>query len=123
MVNLKQNEKLALEKLLRELDLKFPKEISHTFLYGSKARGDSELDSDIDLLVILENDDSQIRRNILTLAAQISLEYDVLLNPIISTINRIERQRDFSFYKNVARDAVQLNIQKGELRLLGNISL
>ena len=123
MTKLKEKEELGLEDLLKKLDKKFPKQISQTILYGSKARGDSNKDSDIDLLIILEKKNTKIRREILTLASQISLEYDLLINPIISNINRIERQRGFSFYRNAARDAIQLNLQQGRLKLVSGVSL
>ena len=123
MTKLRENEKLELAEFLKKIEEKFSKEITQTILYGSKARGDSNKDSDIDILIILEKKNMKIRREILTLTSQISLEYDLLINPIISNINRIERQREFSFYKNAARDAIQLNLQQGRLNLVSGISL
>lgn len=120
MVKLNTNEELALEKLLRQLEEKFPEQIAQIILYGSKARGDSDQDSDVDVLVVLKEEDSQVFWDVLTLASEISLEYDLLLNPIISTPKRVERQRGFAFYKNVARDAIQLSLQQGQLNLLPN---
>lgn len=118
MTNLDTNEKLALAKLLKQLEEKFPKQVLQIILYGSKARGDSDQDSDLDVLVILKEEDSQILWDILTLASEVSLEYDLLINPIVSTPKRVERQRGFTFYKSVARDAIQLNLQQGQLNLL-----
>ena len=123
MTKLKENEELGLAELLKKLEEKFPKQIVQTILYGSKARGDSNEDSDIDLLVILEKENNQILWDILTLASQISLEYDLLINPIISNLNRVERQRGFSFYRNAARDAIQLNLRQGRLNLVSGVSL
>ncbi len=123
MATLRENEELGLEELLSKLEEKFPKEIVQTLLYGSKARGDSNSDSDIDLLVILKKRDHKIRWEILTLASQVSLKYDLLINPMISNINRVERQRGFSFYKNAARDAIPLELQQGHLKLNSGVSL
>ncbi len=123
MTQLNKNEKLALAELLKKLDSKFSQEITQTLLFGSKARGDSNKDSDIDLLIILKEENAQIRWEILTLASQVSLEYDLLINPVISTTKRVERQRGFSFYKNAARDAIQLNLRQGRLKLVSNVSL
>ncbi len=123
MTKLKENEELGLAELLKKLEENFPKQIVQTILYGSKARGDSNEDSDIDLLVILENENNQIFWDILTLASQVSLEYDLLINPIISTLSRVECQRGFSFYRNAARDAIQLNLRQGRLNLVPGVSL
>jgi predicted nucleotidyltransferase len=49
--------------------------------FGSKARGDGEPDSDIDVLVVTERDDWRLWWDLVTVAAEVSLEYDVLLDP------------------------------------------
>jgi hypothetical protein len=67
--------------------------VVQTILFGSKARGDSTPDSDIDVLVILNEEEGQTRSQILTIASRISLNYDVLLNPIIVSEDRYQRQK------------------------------
>jgi predicted nucleotidyltransferase len=53
-------------------------------LYGSKARGDSHRESDIDVLVVLRDEfDWRTKHAIYDVCFDINLEYDVLLQPII----------------------------------------
>lgn len=53
-LNLKGHEKKALQELKEGLTEKFPE--VKIILYGSKARGDSETFSDIDVLVLLDRE-------------------------------------------------------------------
>ncbi|GAH25140.1 unnamed protein product, partial [marine sediment metagenome] len=57
-LNLKRNEKKALLELKKRLLERFPD--AEIILYGSKARGDFDEESDIDVLIILKDrvDDS-----------------------------------------------------------------
>lgn len=113
-------EKLALTRLTpveakavriftRALRERFP-QVTKLILFGSKARGDSEADSDIDVLVIVRREDWRLSNAISALAARISLEEGVLLGPIIIGQERWERmgQEQFSLYRNVVRDGLVL---------------
>ena len=114
---LQNNEQQALQGLIESLQQRFSDQLREVILYGSKARGDSTPDSDIDVLVILSQENEQMRREILTLAARFSLEYDVLLSPHVIGEIRFEQKRDFSYYRNVARDAIHLSIRRGKMML------
>ena len=80
-------------------------------------RGDSQTESDIDVLVILAEEDRQLRREILRQAARFSLEYDVLLSPRVIGAERWAQLRGFSLYQNVQREAASLGIVDDELAL------
>ncbi|MBX3055196.1 MAG: nucleotidyltransferase domain-containing protein [Anaerolineae bacterium] len=80
------------------------------YLFGSKARGDSHVDSDIDLLIILCHLDANSRWLARSVAANCSLEYDVLFNTHLYEKGRwdaIVAQRD-TLWREVQRDGVPL---------------
>ena len=110
-------EQQALHKFVNYLQETIPDQIKILALFGSKVRGDSQQDSDIDVLVILAREDRQLRREILKQAARISLDYDLLLSPRVISAERWEQMRDFSLYRNVVREAAGLGIVGGNLRL------
>ena len=79
-------------------------------LFGSKARGDSQPWSDIDILIIADNEDWRFQHAISTLAARVSLEYDVVIGPRVVGQARWERMKrhQFSLYKNVISEGIPL---------------
>ena len=81
-----------------------------TVLFGSKARGDSRPWSDIDILIVVDQDDWRLSHAISTLAARVSLEYDVLIGPRVIGQERWERmkQRRFGLYQNIAAEGISL---------------
>lgn len=69
----------AYEKLLIK---EFPKRLRRIVLFGSKARGDSNSDSDIDLLIVVTKNGKHLRREIINLTHEPILHFEVLLSPI-----------------------------------------
>ena len=108
MSKLKKQEKEALQTFVNYLEESIPDKVENISLFGSKARGDSQRNSDIDVLVILDKDDRKLRREIITKAARISLEYDLLLSPRVIGVERWRKMRGFSLYLNVIREALSL---------------
>jgi predicted nucleotidyltransferase len=79
-------------------------------LFGSKARGDDTADSDIDLLIVTATNDWQVDQTLRGIAAEVSLEYDVLFNTHIISHERwadMERRRA-TYWRNVQRDGIEL---------------
>jgi len=107
----------ALQEFVAYLQKTIPDQVRFVALFGSKARGDSQQASDIDVLVILSRDNRELRREILKQAARFSLEYDVLLSPRVMGAERWEKMRGFSLYQNVQQEAAVLEIVSGELAL------
>lgn len=85
-------------------------DLRHLWLFGSKARGDFNEDSDIDLLVVLNHLTSEKRGVIRRMAAHVSLNYDVLFNTHLYEKGRwdaIVAQRD-TLWREVQRDGIPL---------------
>ena len=82
-----------------------------TILYGSEARGDARADSDIDLLILLEGDKRDLKRESLISGALYDLELStgVLISPMIMLRKHWEN-RPFKtpFYINVMNEGIRL---------------
>jgi predicted nucleotidyltransferase len=100
----------AIESFISRLRERFPERILQTILFGSKARGDSQPWSDIDILIIVSEEDWPLRQEISTLAARVSLEHDVLIGPRVIGQERWERmkQRRFGLYQNIVAEGIPL---------------
>lgn len=76
-LNLKENERQALLELKKKICARFPD--AEIILYGSKARGDADEESDIDVLVLLEDGVNwDLKEEIFRIAFKVELKYDVV---------------------------------------------
>ena len=108
--HLTAQERQAIKAFIDRLHECFPGEILQVTLFGSKARGDSGPLSDIDVLTIVKEESWPLRGEISTLAARVSLEYDVLIGPRVIGRERWERmkQHRFGLYQNVITEGIPL---------------
>ena len=80
-VRLTANERHAIEAAAATLGARFP--VTDLVLYGSKARGDSDPESDIDLLVLTSRPlDAEEQQRLWSDLHDISMRFDVLLSPL-----------------------------------------
>jgi len=81
-INLKGNERKALQELKERILERFPD--AEIILYGSKARGDSEEESDIDLLILVESlVNTKLEEEIFHISYEIELKHDVVFGEIV----------------------------------------
>jgi predicted nucleotidyltransferase len=105
------NELLAVQRFVERLRERYPARIRQTTLFGSKARGDSREWSDIDILVIVDDEDWRFQHAISDVASDLSLEHDVLIGPRVIGEERWARmeQDESSLYRNIAAEGVPLS--------------
>jgi predicted nucleotidyltransferase len=108
--HLSKNEKAALAEFLACLRQGYADQILHVILFGSKARGDSEPESDVDLLVVVRSDNWRVHQDISHLAFEPMLEHDTLLST--HTIGqdlyaRMRRHRT-PFYETIRQEGMDL---------------
>ena len=84
--------------------------VTDVFLFGSKARGEGRPDSDLDVVVLVDRTDYAFKQTILWLAAEISLDYDVLLSPRVIPLEAWRKmvEADTLFYRSVASEGIAL---------------
>ena len=110
IAHLTEDERQAVQVFVQRLYELFPGEILQITLFGSKARGDSGPWSDIDILAIVREESWSLRGDISTVAANVSLEYDVLIGPRVIGLGRWERMRrdGFGLYRNITAGGIPL---------------
>jgi len=108
-LKLKEKERKALGEVKGKLLKKFPD--AEIILYGSKARGNYEELSDIDLLVLLNSKVSQrLKEEIRGIIYDIELEYDVVFGTIIENRNfwQSALANAMPFHLNIDRHGVHV---------------
>lgn len=106
-------EQEAIESFLTRVQIDHPGRVFQAILFGSKARGDSHPDSDIDVLLVVDSDEWRFQHAISDIASDVSLEYGVLIGPrVIGQANWEEMaQGRFSLHENVSREGIPLTLE------------
>ena len=94
---------------LREI---FGNTLKQVILYGSHARGDFNSESDIDIMVLVEMSDEEIRNNrekITELGAEISYNNAIMVSIMVKDINHFNNWLPVHpLYKNIKQEGVEV---------------
>ncbi len=95
---------------MQRLQSRFSQDVIDVRLFGSKARGQSGPDSDVDVLILVSRPDYDLKHAILWLAAEISLTHDVLLSPRVIPPQawREMAQSETLFFRDVHSEEIPL---------------
>lgn len=109
-VTLSSNENSAVREFLSRVREAYGEKVIRAALFGSKARRDSSPYSDIDILLIVAEDDWKFQKSIIEIGADISLEYDVLLDIRVMSASRWQYLAEIQagIYQNIMREAIPL---------------
>ncbi len=103
-------EQRALNELVTRLEDKLTDNLVAVRLFGSRARGTGDADSDLDVLVVLERDDLVVRRMVRHLAADVWLAHGTFISTRVWSRERMQRmEREPTLLgRNIQRDAINL---------------
>ena len=90
-MSLEKQEEKALKHFKEVLTQQFSSEVVSIHLFGSKARGDSHAASDIDVLVVTQQDDWRLKEEIGKVATKILLDDGIYLS--IKVMGRFLQKR------------------------------
>ena len=80
-VKLKAKDAAALEEFLRSLRAALGNKLLEVKLFGSKATGKDQRDSDIDVLVVVKKNGVEIEDRVLDFAFDVNLKHEVYISP------------------------------------------
>ena len=83
---------------------------SKILVFGSRARGDANPESDVDVLVVVDESAPSIRRTIRDAAWEEGFDSGVVLAPVVVTRDEFDRSpfSESMFVKNVLRDGIAI---------------
>lgn len=107
------HERAALSALVARLHQHYGNDLRRVVLFGSKARGDFDNESDLDVLVVVSMRSGEYRRywnEIVDIACDVELEYNVVISPIIkeAAIYAKMRSQGLLLTRNIEQDGVSL---------------
>ena len=80
-VKLKSKDAAAIEEFVRRLRTVLGKNVVEIKLFGSKATGKDQADSDIDVLVAVDRGGARVEDEVLDVAFETNLKHDVYISP------------------------------------------
>lgn len=107
---LSSQEQSALSDIRRRIGEAFPGVRARYTLFGSRARGDADPDSDIDLLVELDIERLSFsdKRIIRRLAGDVSLAHGLVLSVLMVDRSTTRDRGDFAIFSNIREEGIPL---------------
>ena len=108
MLHLSPEEQRWLDAYRQILDDQFPGLVEEFLIFGSKARGDSTPDSDLDLLLVIREGDWRRKEEITRPGNMLAIGTEVVPSFVVYTREEWEQRREdrAPFWQTVTRDGV-----------------
>jgi predicted nucleotidyltransferase len=88
---MQESDQAALEEFARKVRLQFPE--AQLWAFGSRVRGGATWESDLDVCVVLEDFDPNIRMQISDIAWEVGFERDLVITTVVFSREMFERGR------------------------------
>ena len=144
--HLTRKERKALEEFVAQLRARYPNELVLVRLFGSKAHGNFDEESDVDVLVVVQDDEAAYHddsspwavinrqlpdaysqkywRPIVDLSGDLQLKYGAALSPLIMPDWKYSfiKKQNLLLYRNLRRQGVNLWTKRPNSRLSVTVS-
>lgn len=101
-----------LDRYIQEVAGVFGSHLKKVILYGSYARGDFREDSDIDIMILVDLDDPEIKavgRKLSDVTFDINFDHDVLIMPIVQNEAFFDRWVGaYPFFNQINNEGIEL---------------
>jgi predicted nucleotidyltransferase len=107
---LSARERAALADLQGDVRAAFPGVSTRWTLFGSRARGDAEPDSDVDVLLELDIErlDLATKRRIRRLAGEVSLKHGFVISLLLVDRAQARERGDYAIFANIREEGIPL---------------
>lgn len=110
--NMEERIKNITTEVNEELIKLFGGKIERIILYGSYARGDFDLESDIDIMILLNCSQKEIkekRKEISRIASRVGLRNDIMVSLLARSYDDYENKMKYQlFYQNIEREGMKI---------------
>ncbi|ACK41440.1 MULTISPECIES: nucleotidyltransferase domain-containing protein [Dictyoglomus] len=108
--HLEESERIILKELKTKLLELLGSNLEAVILFGSKARGDYDNDSDIDVAIIVNYLDRNLKRNILSIVTNLETEYGIPLSTLVISREEFEllKRRERRIALDIEREGIEI---------------
>ena len=108
--HLANNEREALDAFVSRLCEQYGGHLERVVLFGSQARGDGDAESDLDVLIVLNDGDWRLRDAVALVAFEPMIEYGVVLSPLVVDMADYTwwQEHHAPIYRSVSAEGVEL---------------
>jgi uncharacterized protein len=96
----------AISRFTEKIQTQFPGKIYQIILFGSYARGDYHNDSDVDLLVLINDDSWELKKSIMDAGFYFYPEIGVMISAKVMTKEQYQKRSGFLFIQEVSREGI-----------------
>ena len=104
--------KKLLEQYIAEVKKIYGEHLCRIILYGSYARGDFRMDSDVDIMILLDLSDLELKKysqKLSYMTYDFNMEHDVDIKPIAKSEEHFQKWVvNYPFYANIQKEGVVL---------------
>jgi predicted nucleotidyltransferase len=101
---LKGKEKEIVQRFKQRVTETFGDRLDRIVLFGSRARGDAEPDSDFDFLVTVRTLKKEDRSRVREIASDLSLDCDTVITVLVLSTEDFREDRYFYLYENIQKE-------------------
>ena len=91
----------------------FGDKLKQIILYGSYARAENNENSDIDIMILVDMDDVEIKKyldDVVSISFDFDMDYDINISPVLQDVNHFRHWLPaIPFYQNVVSEGVVLS--------------
>jgi uncharacterized protein len=108
ITDLSPDEQRVLSDLRQEIATRLPALRFRMTIFGSRARGDAEVDSDMDVLLEVETDRLAFldRQRLRQIASEISLASGIILSILVVDRQTMQERGDFSLFHDIRDEGI-----------------
>jgi predicted nucleotidyltransferase len=109
-IKLDPRERKAINAFSRRLKKALGKQLVSVLLFGSKVRGDSHVESDIDVYVLVRRNSINVIDRIATVTADILNRYDILISPVSYDLHEERKNLELGsfFFEAVKKEGIPI---------------
>ncbi len=95
--------------LENKLKIIFGSSLKKIILYGSYARGDNDNESDIDLILLLDDNSKKNEQSISDLAAEFLIGYNILFSIVLESESQFYKYMDvLPYFQNIHSEGIEI---------------